>query len=65
MNWGNFTNGVAVLGKYAKSDQFCIGAEHDEFRIWVEPEKVSAEDRATLEQLGWLPEEDNGWLCFT
>lgn len=57
---------LQIFNKYLKKDpsdyhnQYPTGCEHDILRVYVEPDKVSDEDKQILNQLGFIPDYD---LC--
>ena len=55
---------LTILEKYADEDnkKWPTGASHDEFRVNVEPRKVSDEDKERLDELGFIP--DDMWEGF-
>jgi hypothetical protein len=51
-----------IFAKYVPEDEyFEVAAEHDEIYAGPNPEKVTPEDKARLEELGWHDFEDG---CF-
>jgi hypothetical protein len=66
MNFGAFSEGLSILGKYLDEDDYCTSAAHDEF--WcgpVEKGEMSEKDCRRLEELGWAFEDGMGWHAFT
>lgn len=62
MTIGSLAKGLTILAKYTGDDSYGVGAEHD---VLYGPEvEVSAEDRTTLEALGWFINEDGSWQAF-
>lgn len=55
---------LQILSKYTE-DEFCLGAEHDEFYIWVDPNIVSDEDKARLGDLGVSQQYNDGFVMYT
>lgn len=55
---------ISIFAKYDEPDSyFAISAEHDEIWLGPDPEIVTPEDTARLEQLGFEPDFD-GNSCF-
>jgi hypothetical protein len=55
---------LIVLSKYT-DEEFPTGCEHDVFRVYVDPEMVSAEDVVYLAERGFEPDpECNAFLSF-
>lgn len=63
MKNSDFIEGVAIIGKYVKPDEYSMAAEHDEL-YFGSAEGMSKEDRARLRELGWSVKEDS-WHCFS
>jgi len=61
---GELIEALQIFSKYTDKS-YCYGAEHDEFYVWVEPELVSDEDKVRLEEIGFIPEDGNGFMIFT
>ena len=51
-----------IMAKY-NNGGWPFGAEHDVIYASVNPEDLSAEDKALLKNLGW-EEDDEGWMCM-
>ena len=53
---------LQILSKYVEgySEKYPTHCEHDELYVIVNPEKVSDEDIAELDRLGFFPQDD----CF-
>jgi hypothetical protein len=49
---------LLILQKYVGKTYAPTGCEHDEFRVYVHPSKVSEEDTKELDRLGFIPDED-------
>jgi len=69
MKFGPFKEGLDILAKYIKPDDYAMCAEHDQF--WVGPDLtdkdasvISDEDVARLTELGWFLDEES-WSCYT
>ena len=63
MGLKNLIEALQIFSKYTE-EEYCYGAEHDEFYVWVDPEIVSDEDKARLEELDFNSAGD-GFLTFT
>lgn len=63
-NLSKIRQGLEILETY--SPKGWGGAEHDIFYSCVEIEKVSPEDAAKLEELGWHKDTESGsWAAYT
>lgn len=51
-----------IFFKYIPECKYPTGCEHDEFRVYCNPELVSEEDAIELEKLGFDPEDE--FECF-
>ena len=61
MNNSNFAQGVAIIAKYVKPDDYNAHANHDQ--LWFGPiDCVSDADAARLRELGWFEDQD-AWSC--
>lgn len=63
MTYKEFIECIEIFAKYSKEglDSYAaISAEHDEFWMGVDPEKVSEEDNKRLEELGWIESWEGG-----
>jgi len=54
---------LQILAKY-NDRAYPTHCEHDVLMVLVDPEEVSAEDKARLEQLGFDPGEESEEDCF-
>lgn len=55
---------LTILRKYG-SPMYPTMCEHDVLRVLIDPKMVSAEDMASLEELGFLPDKDVGDCFFS
>ena len=62
MNWKRFIDGLNIMSRYIKDDEFPIGAQHDQIWVYIEFSQVSEEDRIKLIELKWFWDEDS-WSC--
>lgn len=63
MRNGAFAEGVAIIAKHVKSDDFGVYAEHDQ--MWFgSVGDVPPDDAEKLKALGWF-EDKEAWSCFT
>ena len=54
--------GLAILARYVKPNEFSVRAEHDQ--IWAGPggnAAISTFDRTTLQRLGWFWDDGCGY----
>ena len=66
MNLKNIREGIDIISKYYDDPEgYHTGADHDQFYRWETDRPVSDEDKARLDELGWMYEEGNSWSCFT
>jgi len=63
MTNGKFSEGVAILAKYAEPGGRDVCARHDQ--LWFHHGDVSEEDERRLVALGWFRDDDDAWSCFT
>lgn len=79
MKLQNFIDGMLIFQKYHKSDDYCIGADHDIFYVYATDAPIGEDDLTKLYELGWFqpdveetedeehgpydPEE--GWAAYT
>jgi hypothetical protein len=54
---------LQILSKYTDKE-YCYGAEHDEFYIWVDPDLVSKEDKERLVELDVGQHYDDGFVIY-
>lgn len=52
---------LQIFLKYG-NPAYPTGCEHDELRVYINPNEVSEEDKLSLEELGFSVDEDIG--CF-
>ena len=69
MKWGNFRDGIQILDKYVKDEEYAFCAVHNKIYAGpTEPEatKITEEDKTRLEQLGWyFDNETESYYAFT
>jgi hypothetical protein len=49
---------LQIMAKYDKPD-YPTHCEHDNLHVAVDPELVSEEDKARLDELGFFPDDEN------
>jgi hypothetical protein len=55
---------LTILMKYG-NPQYPTHCEHDELFVDIDPEKVSVEDKARLDELGFIPQDEPcGFISF-
>lgn len=72
MKLSNFISGLQILSAYYEKDDYCIGAEHDQFFAYRTLRLLSDEDVAKMRELGWFQSEtaedkydpDDGWTTY-
>lgn len=68
MTFAEWIESMQIFAKYAPDgvDSYgTIHAAHDEIFMGPDPEKVSSEDNARLEELRWYPSEYSSYYRFT
>jgi hypothetical protein len=64
MNLGNMAKAVVIFQKYFGETEY-FSAEHDQLWIGDDSVKISAEDVAILDELGWFWDDDiERWTCY-
>ena len=61
-SWEAWAEAFLIFAKYEPHKFGNISAEYDVIYAGPDPEKVSDEDKARLEQLGWSVEDE--YSCF-
>lgn len=62
--WKDYAEAFTIFAKYGEGN-YQTRAEHDEIWSGPDPEDVSPEDIARLEELGWTPADEGGFRIFT
>lgn len=62
---GDFIKAFQIFEKYLKPDEYFSGCEHDALHVYIDPSKVSKEDKKTLDKLGFFADEGGeGFTSF-
>ena len=61
--FAEYAEAFTIFAKYS-DEKFAVCAEHDEIFAHVDPEMVSDEDKKRLKELGWNPNDDDGFSKF-
>lgn len=63
MNIERLQKALEIMNKSKQSGT--IFAEHDEINLWPTDENFTKDEISQLDELGFIPNDEGGFICFT